>query len=343
MGTNNHLSGEIMEKQEVFILNEKTLSKIVTQILETKEKVIALVTIRTLINLFNTGKLAEYENNRSGYFDENRCDKMVEKFNLNGIGSVTASISKKSNTLMQLDFHHRMEGIIRKNDLAELTMKELDTLIPITIFHYSDAISTYQTINAAKGHTGKEKINNPDLAIGSIIESILKKVDVSLDKKHSQNLMDVIFAYKEKGSDMNLPDIFASRNDVNELLDTAKDRRTFSISAELEYQAAIATKKYDNFKTFINLNLMSSANTKKAVKKPGFFIAFISDCLTNSKLFGLTKDSHEEMLAWINKRPEDVIEVSELIARRSLPKIIEAKQRKPTGLDIYKVLRNRSK
>jgi hypothetical protein len=332
-----------MNKQEIFILSDDTLSQIIDQILETKEKIIALVSIRTLINFFNKNTIRIYGNNRSGCFDESRCERMVDKFNINGLNSINVSIDKKTKTLMLLDFHHRMETLIRKNDLAELSSKELDTLFAINIFHYNEAISTYQIINAAKGHTGTEKINNPDLAIGSIIESIVSKAGIELDKKHSQNLMDAVFAYKEYKNDMTLHDFFSSRPKVTELLDTAKDRRTFSIDSEIEYKTAHALQIYTMIKNFILNHETSSAQARQAVKKPGFFIACVTDDLTDGNMFGITKNRMDSILKYINDRPHDFLEASELIARRSIPKIIDAKQRKPTGLDIFKVFRNRSK
>lgn len=151
--------------------------------------VVQVYTLGSIINWILTGKLVPYLNNRgNGMSSQKTTASAYAGVKGDSLGECTIGIYNGELTLA--DFHSRLNGFCRRYVDGLMTVRELKT--PISVRVAGDFLSAYRELNGGDPHCTKHKIANPDLAYGSIIQSISTAVGPDCMKLIGQNKWTVL-------------------------------------------------------------------------------------------------------------------------------------------------------
>jgi hypothetical protein len=185
------------------------------------------ITIGDFNELYKKGTIYPYKNNRGGrQIDTKRVNKYAAAWDTASSGCVV--VEKTPQGYMLRDFHNRAEAIRRGVEAGKIPEK--DNLL-IRVIPPGDGLTAYRRINAAVGHTKRDKLTNADLCFGYEIQKILLHTkaleDVATPNKFYHQLAYAIIDLKLKkrseyalssGSSQHLLRyIDAAREDANEL------------------------------------------------------------------------------------------------------------------------------
>lgn len=269
------------------------------------------VSLGVLLKLWKSDLIVPYPQNRSGNLSTSRVRQIAERYSPNSLGQVT--VAYFNGALQLVDFHHRMHSTEYLNDVLLGFSPFSSEKISIKIVPANMRIRTYQELNAGKSHTGAEKINNPDLAVGSYAAEIKEKADyVDLLKGKTQNLMDCVLAYEQNGRAMSLSDIFTTRTKISKLLNQARDRRSFSMQESSVDKGVQALRKYKSVINFISENDEVRSEVKDFINKSsGFFFTFIMDHMSDGGVItGFSKLPNKDLIKLLSGKKFSMIKAN---------------------------------
>jgi hypothetical protein len=300
-------------------VNENNFSKIVERAKTTKDGFIVTMTFRELLRFYKEGIILPDPDNRAGNVHKDQIKKMAENFKVHGFGLTTASYV--NGLILLVDAHHRFETLDLMNDMLEFD-KVADKQAILNIVPSSSKQETYMALNSNNRHSGKEKINHPSNAVGSYSCEIIAEAEtrsgdsIVFDRGKTQNLMDIVLSYDDHGTGFQLEDVYKNRSRINKLLETAKDRRSFSLKDE-------SVKKSKDFLTkYLSLvyNAKKDAKTEvlSTIKSSGFFVALALDYFTSGCFGGISKESNTKIIKKVGgSKLGKIKEQTETLARRN--------------------------
>lgn len=134
-----------------------------------------LITIGEFASAYEAGTIRPYDNNRGdGAFNRKLVKKYAKTWNTEASGC--AILEKNGSTYTLRDFHNRAEAI--KLGLKAGTIKPTEEIL-VRVVTPKHGLTSYRLVNAAKGHTSKEKLMNTDMAYGSQIARVLDKTQAA--------------------------------------------------------------------------------------------------------------------------------------------------------------------
>jgi len=308
-------------------MDTKEITKLLQDAKNTVEGFYLIIKFKDLLKLWKDAILVPYNNNRSGNLNSKRIEDIAENFNLFGFGQVTASFHDGKIELV--DAHHRIYAIELLNDkylgFGEIENKD----VVLFVVPSSKRMSTYQALNRGKSHTGYEKVNQPDLAVGSysneIIDAAEEKTGGSIlfNRKQTQNLMDLVYCYSELGNKFELENVYEARTEVSKLLDSAVDRRSFSL------EDFVVKKSTDFVTKYLSLIYLAEKSDIKSevvstIKSPGFLLTMGLDYFTDgSAINGFSKKPNTDILNKVKGKTKlpKILESCQAVARRNRKRI----------------------
>ena len=313
----------------VTVNDQSSFDKLLKQAKETSTSFYIEVTLAILLKMFKNSILVPYEHNRSGNINKSRIKDMATNFKPSGFGQVTVSFH--NGRIELVDAHHRVYTLVYMNDVL-LTFNDFSSIIvTLHVVPSSERISTYQTLNAGKSHGGSDKIGNPDLAIGSLLEEVLTKAGVGhqFKKGHKQNLADLMITSEDYGTDFELENLFQGRGKINKLLDTAKDRRSFSVKDATLEKTSRFVQKYQSLVNFAEQDDLK-AEVVALISSPGFFLTMGMDHMSNGKMLtGFSILPNKEIVKKIGSG-------NKFIKLRNFVRTIARRNNKEIRLDLLK-------
>ena len=174
-----------------------------------KKLELATVDLSSILNWVMTGQLKPYPYNRgSGTIAEvtvNSAEKGV-KADIIGECTIGLFLPNKSgeNPYWYLNnFHSRIGGFLRRYEKGEMTKEELGVKVGVRV--QEEFLQSYQDMNASgSSHRTKDKIQNPDLAYGSILEKVFLAIGeqaVNCVGKNKWTVLSAIIYYAATAKD----------------------------------------------------------------------------------------------------------------------------------------------
>lgn len=321
----------------VFVLDCNNFGSFLENAKNSQEDFYVEVTLQTLLRLYKEQKIVDYENNRSGNFSKKRCKDIAENFATGSFGQVTCAFHKTK--LELVDAHHRMGSLVVLNDVFMGFTAEVSSYnVILKIVPANMRIETYQRLNDQKKHSGNDKVNNPDLAVGSYVKEMLVAAGAQdLNKGLSQNLMDITLSYEENGTKFSLLDIYGMRTTVSKALNEAADRRSFRLEDTTINKVVNSLRKYNSLRYFAKSNKDCKTEVVSLIDSPGFFMTFLVDHVTDGKaVTGFSRQPNADIFKLVSGRKfGDIKNHTATVSRRSKPNI---------DLDsLFKALKNNDK
>ncbi len=148
-------------------------------------------------------RIRAYENNRGqqGKSAAATVKNVSKNLDTDTLGIITLANFNNGEFFKLADGHGRTEGLLRRKLNNELTNIEKNSMVTLRIVDKKDFFRHYIKLNTCKGHTGRQKDQNPDLFMGSIIEKVINLYgteEAVIPGTFLQNLGYVIFALAEK-------------------------------------------------------------------------------------------------------------------------------------------------
>lgn len=135
------------------------------------------VSLRELALAVEGGKIVKYQFNRGGQsVSKSRSAKIAASFNKEAFGKISILRTSPDN-FMSITGHHRLHGLFVGYQNGWIDKNVLDSHVSIGVLDdKEEALALYAAEGSGKGHTGRQKINNPDLGLGQIMSEISSSV-----------------------------------------------------------------------------------------------------------------------------------------------------------------------
>lgn len=303
-------------------LKEADFERFIQVAASTKDDLLAGVSLLTLVRAIKINRLGLYENNRSGNVNTGKIKEISANFRLSGFGTITAC--HRSGKLELVDGHHRMLSVIKMNDEAMLGDNR-NSIVALRIIPQSERLNAYQSVNAGKGHTLKDKLNNPDLALGAVLQDIqnLSGQNKEFNKKHVPNFADLVVAYDLKGAATELEHVYMARKDVTMIVNKHRDRRSYDVSGATRNTLAAFLQKYQSLVNYVTDEKQDiKSEIISIIESPGFFITMGLDHVTKgAAVTNFSRLPNEKILKLVSKNVGKVKEHTMSIARRNRQQI----------------------
>lgn len=141
-----------------------------------KSNLLFTASIKTIMNAFKTDVIVGYEWNRgNGKTKKSMVHNLRDEMNLDALQAMHIA-DNGDGTYTLLDFHHRVEALFGEYEENKLSAKEADADIPIILAKKENSLKVYQDLNNQKAHTTRQKLINPDLGVGKLLDEILSIV-----------------------------------------------------------------------------------------------------------------------------------------------------------------------
>lgn len=280
------------------------------------------LTLRQIVNRVASGLITPNENNRGGVgLSMYRVKDIAENFDILSFGQIKVADFGTFNKMA--DAHHRVAALLKAPEFDSIPDEVWDMTVSVSVIHETDFIKAYQNLNLSKSHAGKEKITNPDLAIGKVYSQILNQAGVQIPPEKAQTLLDVALAYERKGTRLDFADVYEARRTIDkqsklvEVTSVKFSRETIQmLSYALRSYVAVVNLTQDKTKKYGLL-------TKKSVKQSGFLLMFLMGyCTRNWSDFA--HRSTAKIAARIEKDPARLHELLGTIGRRHSNRVDDA-------------------
>ena len=255
-----------------------------------------LMKIGEFNRLFSSGVIFPYKNNRGGaIYNPYTVQKYSNNWDTDSSGSVLLEDLGDGRYMLR-DFHNRAEAIRRACTLGTINQ---DERLLVRVVEEGRGLSAYRNINAASKHSQKEKLLNPDLALGSQIFKVLSRSKAYAPSEfRNQFFSPLAFAIIDLKIKQREDYAFTKehahfmRNLVNLGADDAEEVR---LSDE---NVRILTMAIDHFAALEAAISQESEMTKKGgpsakilkiLKSPHFFGFIIFDYMFNSHFTDISK------------------------------------------------------
>lgn len=232
-----------------------------------EEGVFALVTIENFLGWLHTKQILPYPNNRGkGKVAEKTVHEVRDNLDLGALGMVHVA----GNILC--DFHCRAKGL-HDGWCADLLSKlDMKAKLAMKTFPSSRFFDMYTKLNAQRGHTAGDKLENIDLALGREIASIISEVEPEyrkcLNRTKLSNLAYVTVGINTvKPADYGYGSFFEQRAQVRSLMNMEAGKAAVALSDD-QTDATVAAI---NFYGKIIEYLVHSPTDVSTVKKSGPF------------------------------------------------------------------------
>lgn len=227
-----------------------------------------------------TGKLIPYANNRgSGRISNKTAESAYQGVKGDCLGECTIGSLKGEDKMVLADFHSRLAGFLRRFADGKMDEKELKTVISVRVVE--DHLAAYQELNGGDPHKTKHKIQNPDLAYGSIIASLESALPSGCMKMIGNNKWTIISSIiynlsQSKDRDWSWPKVYQKRQDAMKL---ANERAGSIVISAADQRRLVEAIKYW-YDLVISLSKRAKEtdnNVTKIVNNAGFFGFIVCD------------------------------------------------------------------
>ncbi len=234
----------------------------------------AICTVDDLLTAAKDKTIRPYENNRGqGKLALSTVKRVSKHFSADSLGEITLAQTNTRGKLVVVDGHSRIYGLIKRLISGNLTPAELRSEVHLRIIPKNKTIEVYKDLNAGQGHSGMNKLTNPDLAFGDLIQNKLfpELSDVQrsyLKSSHYKNLSYIAYSVVSiPRKDLDYKEVFLSRKDTKPLEDMVADDLNFPIQmTDKQWKDYVdAVKFYCDFR--IELDSSVPPNLKRQVLK----------------------------------------------------------------------------
>ena len=177
------------------------------------------MSLKRLLALFRDGKIKVYEHNRGfGKASKNTIEATRNNLQVSCLG-----MFRISNEGVIADGNSRMLGINLRFMDGNITDSELDESVTILCFLHDNFLVHYQAAGRQAGHTSGNKLTNPQLGMGQLVQSVVTASGINpniLQTSHLASLSNTIWSLANiPEDDWEFANIFSARKDVKKLLD----------------------------------------------------------------------------------------------------------------------------
>ena len=177
------------------------------------------MSLKRLLALFQDGKIKVYDHNR-GF---GKASKNTIEATRNNLQIPCLGMFRISNEGVIADGNSRMLGINLRFMDGNITDSELDAQVTILFFLHEEFMKQYQSAGRQTGHTSGNKLTNPELGMGQLVQSVVTSTGINpnlLQTSHLASLSNTIWSLANiPEDDWEFANIFSARKDVKKLLD----------------------------------------------------------------------------------------------------------------------------
>jgi len=235
------------------------------------------MSLKRLLALFRDGKIKVYEHNRGfGKASKNTIEATRNNLQVSCLG-----MFRISNEGVIADGNSRMLGINLRFMDGNITDSELDESVTILCFLHDNFLVHYQAAGRQAGHTSGNKLTNPQLGMGQLVQSVVTASGINpniLQTSHLASLSNTIWSLANiPEDDWEFANIFSARKDVKKLLDYLPSELSLSLTLSRNNKARLmaALRYFEDVSDEIR-----GSDTKSFLKNGPFFGLIISEHLS---------------------------------------------------------------
>jgi len=235
------------------------------------------MSLKRLLALFRDGKIKVYEHNRGfGKASKNTIEATRNNLQVSCLG-----MFRISNEGVIADGNSRMLGINLRFMDGNITDSELDESVTILCFLHDNFLVHYQAAGRQAGHTSGNKLTNPQLGMGQLVQSVVTASGINpniLQTSHLASLSNTIWSLANiPEDDWEFANIFSARKDVKKLLDYLPSELSLSLTLSRNNKARLV----DALRYFEDVsNAIRGSDAKSFLKSGPFFGLIISEHLS---------------------------------------------------------------
>ena len=233
------------------------------------------MSLKRLLALFQDGKIKVYDHNR-GF---GKASKNTIEATRNNLQVSTLGMLRISNEGVIADGNSRMLGINLRFMDGNITDSELDAQVTILFFLHEEFMLQYQSAGRQTGHTSGNKLTNPELGMGQLVQSVVTSTGINpnlLQTSHLASLSNTIWSLANiNPDDWEFSNIFSSRKNVKTLLDYLPSELPLSLNRNNKARLVNALRYFEDVS-----NEIRGSDAKSFLKSGPFFGLIISEHLS---------------------------------------------------------------
>ena len=233
------------------------------------------MSLKRLLALFRDGKIKVYEHNR-GF---GKASKNTIEATRNNLQIPCLGMFRISNEGVIADGNSRMLGINLRFMDGNITDSELDESVTILFFLHDNFLVHYQAAGRQAGHTSGNKLTNPQLGMGRLVQSVVMASGINtniLQTSHLASLSNTIWSLANiPEDDWEFANIFSARKDVKKLLDYLPSELSLTLSRNNKARLMAALRYFEDVSDEIR-----GSDAKSFLKSGPFFGLIISEHLS---------------------------------------------------------------
>lgn len=233
------------------------------------------MSLKRLLALFRDGKIKVYEHNR-GF---GKASKNTIEATRNNLQIPCLGMFRISNEGVIADGNSRMLGINLRFMDENITDSELDESVTILFFLHDNFLVHYQAAGRQAGHTSGNKLTNPQLGMGRLVQSVVMASGINtniLQTSHLASLSNTIWSLANiPEDDWEFANIFSARKDVKKLLDYLPSELSLTLSRNNKARLVDALRYFEDVS-----NAIRGSDAKSFLKSGPFFGLIISEHLS---------------------------------------------------------------
>jgi hypothetical protein len=233
------------------------------------------MSLKRLLALFRDGKIKVYEHNRGfGKASKNTIEATRNNLQVSCLG-----MFRISNEGVIADGNSRMLGINLRFMDGNITDSELDESVTILCFLHDNFLVHYQAAGRQAGHTSGNKLTNPQLGMGQLVQSVVTASGINpniLQTSHLASLSNTIWSLANiPVDDWDFANIFSARKHVKNLLDYLPSELSLTLSRNNKARLVQALRYFEDVS-----NAIRGSDAKSFLKSGPFFGLIISEHLS---------------------------------------------------------------
>lgn len=233
------------------------------------------MSLKRLLALFQDGKIKVYDHNR-GF---GKASKNTIEATRNNLQVSTLGMLRISNEGVIADGNSRMLGINLRFMDGNITDSELDAQVTILFFLHEEFMKQYQSAGRQTGHTADNKLTNPELGMGQLVQSVVTSTGINpnlLQTSHLASLSNTIWSLANVNQDdWEFVSIFLTRKNVKTLLDYLPSELPLTLSRNNKARLVDALRYFEDVS-----NEIRGSDAKSFLKSGPFFGLIISEHLS---------------------------------------------------------------